>query len=110
WPANFGLQYIIDCTSKSWERHPVGSKNSNRHLFIAGLDLALDTISPVVEILDFRNEAHIEIATYLQRYQTVASRKLVGRRSGLLVYDAGQTTLSACSRARRTGYARPGWR
>jgi hypothetical protein len=48
-------------------------------------------ILPILEIVDFASPRHEAIIDYLCLYQTVTSRKRVGRRMGLLVWDAGQT-------------------
>ncbi len=48
-------------------------------------------ILPTLEIVDFTSWRHKAIIEYLCLYQTVTSRKQVGRRMGLLVWDAGQT-------------------
>jgi hypothetical protein len=48
-------------------------------------------VQPVLESIDFKNNRHIDIVQYLSLYQTVTSRKLVGRRMGLLLWDDGQT-------------------
>jgi hypothetical protein len=62
------------------------------HLFIEGGGLDVSAIDPEIVELDFSDKSHRDIAWYLQRYQTVTSRKLVGRRFGLLVFDRGQKT------------------
>lgn len=48
-------------------------------------------ILPILEIVDFANPRHEAIIEYLCLYQIVTSRKRVGRRMGLLVWDDGQT-------------------
>lgn len=48
-------------------------------------------IQPVMEIVDFTDQRHKAILRYLSSCQSVTSRKLVGRRMGLLLWDAGQT-------------------
>jgi hypothetical protein len=48
-------------------------------------------ILPTLEIVDFANPRHRAIVEYLCLYQTVTSRKRVGRQMGLLVWDTGQT-------------------
>ncbi len=48
-------------------------------------------IVPTLEIVDFANPRHRDIVQYLCLYQTVTSRKFVGRRMGLLAWDVGQT-------------------
>ena len=50
----------------------------------------LDAVSPSIEIVDFRNSRHQAIYRYLQLYQSVTSRKLVGKQMGLLIWDDGQ--------------------
>lgn len=65
-------------------------ETGHKDLFIVGQDLDLNSIKPKVQLANFGDQHERDIMTYLQRYQTVASRKLVGRRFGLLVYDEGQ--------------------
>ena len=48
-------------------------------------------VQPVLESIDFKNNRHRDIVQYLSLCQTVTSRKLVGRRMGLLLWDDGQT-------------------
>jgi|SRR5579862_691529 len=48
-------------------------------------------ILPTIEIVDFTDPRHRAIVEYLCIYQTVTSRKRVGRQMALLVWDAGQT-------------------
>jgi hypothetical protein len=48
-------------------------------------------IRPVLEIVDFKREEHKRIVEYLRLTQSVTSRKLVGKRMGLLIWDVGQT-------------------
>jgi hypothetical protein len=48
-------------------------------------------ILPSLEIIDFNNPRHRAIVEYLCLYQTVTSRKRVGRQMGLLAWDAGQS-------------------
>jgi Druantia protein DruA len=48
-------------------------------------------IRPVLEIVDFADDRHNDIIDYVGLYQSVTSRKRVGRQMGLLVWDHGQT-------------------
>ena len=48
-------------------------------------------ILPTIEVVDFADPRHKAIIEYLCLYQTVTSRKQVGRRMGLLKWDTGQT-------------------
>jgi hypothetical protein len=48
-------------------------------------------ILPTLEIVDFTNPRHKAIIRYLCLYQSVMSRKRVGRQMGLFVWDEGQT-------------------
>ncbi len=48
-------------------------------------------VRPVLEIVDFKNPNHMRIVEYLTLMQSVTSRRLVGRRMGLLIWDTGQT-------------------
>ena len=48
-------------------------------------------VRPALEIVDFKNDRHRDIIDYLALYQSVTSRKRVGRQMGLLVWDRGQT-------------------
>jgi hypothetical protein len=45
----------------------------------------------VLEIIDFKRDEHKKIVEYLRLTQSVTSRKLVGKRMGLLIWDVGQT-------------------
>jgi hypothetical protein len=65
-------------------------ESAHRDLFIIGQDVDLNSVKPAVELANFDDQHQRDVIMYLQRYQTVASRKLVGRRLGLLVYDEGQ--------------------
>lgn len=49
------------------------------------------SVQPTLEIIDFDNQRHLDIAQYFMASQTVSSKKLVGRRMGLLIWDEGQT-------------------
>lgn len=51
-----------------------------------------DVVSPELEIADFSNPTHMDLLNYLAHSQSVRSRKLVGKRVGLLIWDAGQST------------------
>ena len=59
-------------------------------LFITGAELSLDDVSPDFEIVDFTKDKHRDLVRYVSLYQTVTSRKLVGRRLGVLIFDQGQ--------------------
>ncbi|MCV7001582.1 hypothetical protein [Mycolicibacterium alvei] len=48
-------------------------------------------IQPTLEIVDFADSRHRAIVDYLAVSQSVTSRRRVGRRMGLLVWDDGQT-------------------
>jgi hypothetical protein len=48
-------------------------------------------VRPVLEIVDFHREQHKRVVDYLRLTQSVTSRKLVGKRMGLLIWDVGQT-------------------
>ena len=48
-------------------------------------------VRPVLEIVDFKRDEHKRIVEYLRLTQSVTSRKLVGKRMGLLIWDVGQT-------------------
>jgi len=48
-------------------------------------------VRPVLEIIDFKRDEHKRIVEYLRLTQSVTSRKLVGKRMGLLIWDVGQT-------------------
>lgn len=48
-------------------------------------------VRPALEIVDFKHSRHCEIIDYLGLYQSVTSRKRVGRQMGLLLWDRGQT-------------------
>jgi hypothetical protein len=48
-------------------------------------------IQPTLEIVNFADERHRDIVNYLSLYQSVISRKRVGRQMGLLLWDDGQT-------------------
>jgi hypothetical protein len=48
-------------------------------------------VRPALEIVDFKNDRHRDIIDYLGLYQSVTSRKRVGRQMGLLLWDRGQT-------------------
>ncbi len=48
-------------------------------------------VRPVLEVVDFKDPNHKRIVEYLRLMQSVTSRRLVGRRMGLLIWDVGQT-------------------
>jgi|ERR1051326_1561034 hypothetical protein len=48
-------------------------------------------IRPSLEVVDFADERHRSIVDYFTLYQSVTSRKRVGRQMGLLLWDTGQT-------------------
>lgn len=49
------------------------------------------SVDPTLEIVDFKKTEHKDIINYLRLSQSSTSRKLVGRRMGLLIWDDGQT-------------------
>jgi hypothetical protein len=49
------------------------------------------TIEPKLEIVDFSDPRHQDIREYVGYCQSVRSKKLVGRRMGLFIWDHGQT-------------------
>ena len=49
------------------------------------------SVRPALEIVDFKDPRHLRIIGYLKLYQSVTSRKAVGRRMGLLIWDIGQS-------------------
>jgi hypothetical protein len=48
-------------------------------------------VRPILQVVDFTNPDQMRIVEYLRLAQSVTSRKLVGRRMGLLIWDTGQT-------------------
>jgi len=64
--------------------------------FIEGKDLKLGTIDPHLRSVDLRRKAHpsprdCAIVDYLRAYQTVASRRSVGRENAYILEDHGHT-------------------
>jgi hypothetical protein len=60
-------------------------------LFVDMTTFQPSAVRPVLQIVDFKNPDHVRIVEYLRLIQSVTSRKLVGRRMGLLIWDIGQT-------------------
>jgi hypothetical protein len=60
-------------------------------LFVHMATFQPSAVRPVLEIVDFMRDDHKGIVEYLRLTQSVTSRKLVGKRMGLLIWDVGQT-------------------
>ena len=60
-------------------------------LFVHMATFQPSAVRPVLEIVDFMRDDHKRIVEYLRLTQSVTSRKLVGKRMGLLIWDVGQT-------------------
>ena len=82
------------CHQKELEEHRDEILRFERDFDQFFVDMATfqpSAVRPVLEIADFHREEHKRIIEYLRLTQSVTSRKLVGKRMGLLIWDVGQT-------------------
>jgi len=82
------------CHHKELEEHREGILRFERDFDRFFVDMATfqpSAVRPVLEIVDFKRDGHKRIVEYLRLTQSVTSRKLVGKRMGLLIWDVGQT-------------------
>jgi hypothetical protein len=82
------------CHQKELEEHRDEILRFERDFDPFFVDMATfqpSAVRPVLEIVDFKRDEHKRIVEYLRLTQSVTSRKLVGKRMGLLIWDVGQT-------------------
>jgi hypothetical protein len=82
------------CHQKELEEHRDEILRFERDFDRFFVDMATfqpSAVRPVLEIIDFKRDEHKRIVEYLRLTQSVTSRKLVGKRMGLLIWDVGQT-------------------
>ena len=82
------------CHQKEIEEHRgeiLGFERDFDRFFVDMTTFQPSAVRPVLEIIDFKRDEHKRIVEYLRLMQSVTSRKLVGKRMGLLIWDVGQT-------------------
>lgn len=89
WDAAHDLQHKALLVERSAEILTFESEHSD--VFVQMPLFQPSVIQPLLEIVDFKNRRHLAILRYLSYSQSVTSRMLVGRKIGLLIWDAGQT-------------------
>lgn len=82
------------CHQKVLEEHRDQILRFERDFDLFFVDMATfqpSAVRPVLEVIDFKRDERKRIVEYLRLTQSVTSRKLVGKRMGLLIWDVGQT-------------------